>query len=54
MSPVNAHMEDTSHILRFVEIQCDSGEIKKAFINFISLEVKSAGIITVEITNKLG
>jgi hypothetical protein len=43
-----------SQIVRFVEIQRDSVEIKKAFIDFIPLDVKTAEIITAEIINKLG
>jgi hypothetical protein len=42
-----------SQIVRFVEIQRDSVEIKEAFIDFILLDVKTAEIITTEITKKL-
>jgi hypothetical protein len=42
-----------SQIVRFVEIQRDSVEIKEAFTDFIPLGVKTAEIIAAEITNKL-
>jgi hypothetical protein len=53
MTPDNAHIEQTSQIVRFVEIQRDSVEIKEAFIDFIPLGVKTDEIITAEITKKL-
>jgi hypothetical protein len=52
-TPDNAHIEQMSQIVRFVEIQSDSVEIKEAFIDFIPLDVKTAEIITAEITKKL-
>jgi hypothetical protein len=52
-TPDNAHIEQMSRIVRFVEIQRDSVEIKEAFICFIPLDVKTAEIITAEITTKL-
>jgi hypothetical protein len=48
-TPDNAHIEQMLQIVRFVEIQHDSVEVKEAFIDFISLDVKTAEIITVEI-----
>jgi hypothetical protein len=42
-----------SQIVRFVEIQRDSVEIKEAFIDFIPLDAKISEIITAEITKKL-
>jgi hypothetical protein len=42
-----------SQIVRFIEIQRDSVEIKEAFIDFIPLDVKTAEIITAEITKRL-
>jgi hypothetical protein len=42
-----------SQIVRFVEIQRDPVEIKEAFIDFIPLDVKTAEIITAQITKKL-
>jgi hypothetical protein len=52
-TPDNAHMEQMPQIVRFVEIQRDSVEIKEAFIDFIPVDVKTAEIITAEITKKL-
>jgi predicted RNA-binding protein with EMAP domain len=52
-TPDNAHIEQMSQIVRFVEIQRDSTEIKEAFIDFIPLDEKTAEIITAEITKKL-
>jgi hypothetical protein len=42
-----------SQIVRFVEIQRDSVEIKEVFSDFILLDVKIAEIITAEITKEL-
>jgi hypothetical protein len=42
-----------SPIVRFVEIQHDSAEIKETFIDFIPLDVKTAEIITAEITKRM-
>jgi hypothetical protein len=52
-TPDSLHIEQMSQIVRFVEIQCDALAIKEAFIIFIPLDVKTAEIITVEISNKL-
>jgi hypothetical protein len=52
-TPDNAHIEQMSQIVRFVEIQRDPVEIKEAFIDFIPLDVKTAEKITAEITKKL-
>jgi hypothetical protein len=52
-TPDNAHIEQMSQIVRFFEIQCDSVEIKEAFIDFIPLDMKTAELITAEITKKL-
>jgi hypothetical protein len=52
-TPDNAHMEQMSQIARFVEIQRDFVEIKEAFIDFIPVDVKTAEIITAEITKRL-
>jgi hypothetical protein len=50
----NAHIEQMSKIVRFVELQQhDSVEIKDAFIDFIPLCVKTAEIITAQITKIL-
>jgi hypothetical protein len=49
----NAHIEQMSQIVKFVEIQRDPVEIKEAFIDFIPLDVKTAEIITAEITKEL-
>jgi hypothetical protein len=49
----NAHVEQMSQIVRFVEIQRDSVEIKEVFIDYIPLDVKAAEIITAEIIKKL-
>jgi hypothetical protein len=46
-------MEQMSQIVRFVEIQCDSVEIKVTFIDFIPLDLKTAEIMTAEITKRL-
>jgi hypothetical protein len=51
-TPDNAHTEQMSQIVRFVEIS-ETVEIKEAFIDFIPLDVKTAEIITAEITKKL-
>jgi hypothetical protein len=52
-TPDNAHIEQLSHIVRLVEIQRDPVEIKEAFIGFIPFDVKTAEIITAEITKEL-
>jgi hypothetical protein len=52
-TPDNAHVEQMSQFVRFVEIQRDSVEIREAFIDFIPLDVKTAEIITAEITKEL-
>jgi hypothetical protein len=52
-TPDNAHIEQMSQIVRFVDIQRDSVEIKIAFIDFIPLDLKTAEIMTAEITKKL-
>jgi hypothetical protein len=44
-TPDNAHTEQMSQIVRFVEIQLDSVEIREAFIDFIPLDVKTVEII---------
>jgi hypothetical protein len=54
MTPDNAHIEQMSQIVRYVETQHDSLEIKEAFNDFIPPDVRTAEIITVEITNKPG
>jgi hypothetical protein len=41
MTPFSVHIEQMSQIVRFVEIQRDSREVKGAFINFIPLDVKN-------------
>jgi hypothetical protein len=41
-------------IVIFIDNQHDSVEIKEALIDFNPLDVKTAEIITVEVTNKLG
>jgi hypothetical protein len=48
MTPVSVHIEQMLQIVRFVEIHCDSVEIKEAFIDFIPLDVKSVEIIRAE------
>jgi hypothetical protein len=52
-TPDNAHTEQVLQIVRFAEIQSDSVEIMEAFTDFTPLDVKTAKIITAEITNKL-
>jgi hypothetical protein len=47
-------MEKMLQIVRFVETQCNSVEIKDPFINFIPPDVKTAEIIKRETTDKLG
>jgi hypothetical protein len=49
-TPDNVYIEEKSQIVRFVDIQRDSVEIKEAFIDFIPLDAKTAEIITAEIT----
>jgi hypothetical protein len=52
-TPDKAHIKQMSQIVKFVEIQRDPVEIKEAFIDFIPLDVKTAEIITAQITKKL-
>jgi hypothetical protein len=52
-TPDNAHIEQMSQIVKFFEIQRDFVEMKEAFIDFIPLDVKTAEIITAQITKKL-
>jgi hypothetical protein len=46
-TPDNAQIEQMSPIVRFVEIKRESAEIKEAVMDFIPLDVKTAGISTV-------
>jgi hypothetical protein len=52
--PDNANVEKMSQTVRFIEIQRDLLEMNEVFIDFNLLDVKTAQIITEEITNKLG
>ena len=51
-TPDAAHVEQMSHIIRFVEVKRNSVDTKQAFIDFIPLKVKTAEGITQAITSK--
>jgi hypothetical protein len=51
-TPDKEHILQMSRMFMFAEIQLDSVEITKASIDFIPVDVKTAGIITAEITKR--